>query len=915
MPIYPRVPARLAAVAAAALLAGLLPTTPAQAAAAPDPSGPPAAPTTGPGPTGVSPTGTWRVVAIGGDTYEVSWTSPDAFPTTSDRPTIGGAGLAFGAPTIEDDGRTVTAVVTSAERPDPVELDVVLSGDRVDERGLDPADTVGETASPAPGRAPLAATDPGEPGTFSTATSDYTLEPVKVAGMRQPIEMVGHVVEPAADQLTGPRPLVLFMHGRHDFCYDPGDPDNYSERWPCRAPFAEIPSHLGYDYVQRVLASQGYATVSVRVNGINAQDDRLDDGGAAARATIVEAHLDHWVDVAAGHQVDLGQVVLVGHSRGGEGVDRASIGIPLSAPYTIAGQVLVAPTNFASHTAPYVPTVTVLPYCDGDVSDIQGQRFTDTGRDLATDDTSLKSSVLVMGANHNFFNTEWTPGIAAAPASDDWYGDRDGPCGRRDPGRLKAGEQRDVGTAYIAGAVKLFAGDDAYLPLFDGSPVTVPSIGDADVRSHAIGGGRDERRPGGEATATTPRSGARTQVCKGSSTSATSASALCGRGTGNLITPHWTPAGEATPSRKFFEMSWTNRGATGGLTFADPLDLSTDRLELRTIVDSRFTNVGLRVRLTDGNGDSAVVEPVGGTRLDALLEAPSLTKLWAQALLVDATGLAGVDLADIRSVELVSASTRGRVWVADLAAAPSTLAPVPARRLPQLDLGRLVVAEGSSKARKVARVPFTITGTTTSPARVVVATVGQHGSARRTVVDIAPGQTAGTIPVTYVGNRVDDHDLITQVRAWPTRGIATDDYLGGLTVLDDDPDAIVTFKPVKRTVREGQPIIFRVTTSAATGYDIYVGGTVVNGPGTDLRGTDIRAAWMRRHVGTDIDLTAPLHTLYVQPDGRLEAGTRTFDLRLPTRADRVREGVEKLTIRLYMDDERRTRTISVLDTR
>ena len=60
----------------------------------------------------------------------------------------------------------------------------------------------------------------------------------------------------------------------------------------------EIPSHLGYDYIQQVLASQGFATVSVRVNGINAQDFRLSDGGADARAQIVQEHLRHWEEPA-----------------------------------------------------------------------------------------------------------------------------------------------------------------------------------------------------------------------------------------------------------------------------------------------------------------------------------------------------------------------------------------------------------------------------------------------------------------------------------------------------------------------------------------------------------------------------------------------------------------------------------------
>ena len=199
---------------------------------------------------------------------------------------------------------------------------------------------------------------------------------------------------------------------------------------------------------------------------------------------------------SAAHRTDLGRTILVGHSRGGEGVNRASIRLRLSAPYRVVGQVLVAPTNFGEQTAPYVPTVTLLPYCDGDVFDLQGERFTDIARDIDTRDTSLKSSVMIMGANHNFFNTEWTPGLSVAPSSDDWFGDPDAPCGRRTPERLNAADQRKVGRTYIAGAVRLLAGgDQAVLPMFDGSRVSVGSAGPATVLSHAIGGGRDVRRP------------------------------------------------------------------------------------------------------------------------------------------------------------------------------------------------------------------------------------------------------------------------------------------------------------------------------------------------------------------------------------------------------------------------------------
>lgn len=395
--------------------------------------------------------GTWTVTLLGPDTYRIAWRSPKRLPVTSDRPQIRKGGESLGVALIERDGRTVYVDVRSTKLPDTSSMDVVLSGDRLNVGGDDVLARVngnGQAGKPpalSPSRPKRTTTvlpeDPAEPGPFGIRTSDYELDPVKLPGMKQPIEMVGHVVEPTAEAATGPRPVVLFLHGRHSYCYNPDNNDDGWE-WPCQAPLKEIPSHLGYDYIQQALASQGYFTVSVRVNGINAQDWKLDDGGADARAQIVERHLDHWAAQAAGHELDMSQVVLVGHSRGGEGVDRAALEIPLTAPYTIAGQVLLAPTDFAGQTAAYVPTVTVLPYCDGDVYDLQGQIFTDAARDLVRDDTSLKSSILVMGANHNFFNTEWTPGLAAAPAWDDWGGPRKKLCGEANPDRLSPPSSR-----------------------------------------------------------------------------------------------------------------------------------------------------------------------------------------------------------------------------------------------------------------------------------------------------------------------------------------------------------------------------------------------------------------------------------------------------------------------------------------
>lgn len=859
--------------------------------------------------------GSWQVRSLGGDRYQVSWRSPATLPTTSDRPTVvGPAGMLVGAPTIAADGRTVTATVTSATRPDPADLDVLLSGDRLDTAGDDRARTGGAAPGKAldlPGTETLPV-DPATPGPYDVATSDYTLDPVKIAGMPEPIEMVGHVVEPTADAATGPRPLVLFLHGRHSVCYDPKDPGG-DGAWPCQAPLQEIPSQLGYDYVQRVLASQGYTTVSVRVNGINAQDYRLPDGGADARAQIVEKHLDFWVTAAAEHQVDMSRVVLVGHSRGGEGVDRASIQIPLSAPYRIVGQVLIAPTNFGTQTAPFVPTVTLLPFCDGDVSDLQGQRFTDVSRDLTPGDTSLKSSVLVMGANHNYFNTEWTPGIAQAPAWDDWYGAKRAECGSKNPDRLSADEQQDVGTAYVAGAVHLFANDEQdLLPMFDGSRVTVPSIGDAQVLSEAIGGGRDVRTPGHTA-ALDLADGATTRMCSGTDDAARVASCTHGIAwTG--VHPHWYSSYEHLPSREFFEMSWTGAGQSGGMLLATPLDLSSDRLALRTIVDPDQGDAHLLVRVTDADGATATLTPVGGGTLPALGVDDGTKKYWAQTLMVDPAGATGVDLSRITQVDLVSTGdAAGRVWVADLAAAPSALAAVPAKRLPTIDVARVKVDEGDGPGTVTARLPFTVNGDVTAPARFQVTTVGQQvGDVQRFVVDLAPGQTHGSIPISYEADRRDDYPkLVTQVSTYAERNMMTDAYVGDLTVLDDDPTPRLTVRPVHRTVDEGSPAEWQVTLARPVDYDLFVTGRVVRGPAPNVAVGDIAQGWIHQHLGTEVDLARPLWSYHAYVFSNVKVGRTRTMLRIPTRVDRTDEGREALTLKLKLGKERVERTIYV----
>lgn len=114
--------------------------------------------------------------------------------------------------------------------------------------------------------------DPGEPGSSSTESFDYSAPDMKWPAFDAPMEVLGHAVLPLG---VDHAPLVLFLHGRHIACYGIDDPGF----WPCVPGSQPVPSYLGYRYLQQRLASQGYATVSISANAVNAQDGNTNNGG------------------------------------------------------------------------------------------------------------------------------------------------------------------------------------------------------------------------------------------------------------------------------------------------------------------------------------------------------------------------------------------------------------------------------------------------------------------------------------------------------------------------------------------------------------------------------------------------------------------------------------------------------------
>jgi len=277
----------------------------------------------------------------------------------------------------------------------------------------------------------------------------------------------------------GPYPLVLFIHGNHWSCYEHR---RVTYRWPCEEGWKPLPNYIGYDYIASDLASYGYIVVSISANGVNVLGNRVDDTGMHQRGELVIKHIDlwkMWTTTGGGPfgttfvgRVDLSRIGVMGHSRGGEGaVYSVIVDRKRPVPYGIDAVLALAPVDFTRATINDVSLAVVLPYCDGDVSDLQGVHFFDDTRYLVPGDPTMKATVTVLGANHDFFNTVWSPHNGYPGAWDDgWYG-----C----PGRLTQKQERQVGLTYISGFFRRYLGNDVSLdPMWTGA-TTPPEIAPA----------------------------------------------------------------------------------------------------------------------------------------------------------------------------------------------------------------------------------------------------------------------------------------------------------------------------------------------------------------------------------------------------------------------------------------------------
>ena len=231
----------------------------------------------------------------------------------------------------------------------------------------------------------------------------------------------------------GKSPVIVLVHGNHGSCDTAGT-----------APLCVVykRNDEGYAYMAKNLATWGYTVFSLDQDQLMMRQDNIGKG-MHARRTLIMALLDALYKATESGlpteaenpdsnlgktlvgKLDMTRIGLMGHSRGGDAVtsfvewNRMR---PTGRRYPLRAVISLAPVNYERSATYGVPLMVILPWCDGDVSNLQGARIYERSQHVNGDNSYPTILSSQLGGNHNWYNTVWK-------ADGDDSGLRDPACG------------------------------------------------------------------------------------------------------------------------------------------------------------------------------------------------------------------------------------------------------------------------------------------------------------------------------------------------------------------------------------------------------------------------------------------------------------------------------------------------------
>ncbi|WKN48767.1 Ig-like domain-containing protein [Nocardioides sp. Arc9.136] len=253
------------------------------------------------------------------------------------------------------------------------------------------------------------------------------------------LEIRGQLHHPDFTQRTEQSPVIVLVHGNHGSC-DAGSDTRTATCTTYKR------NEAGYAYLGENLATWGYTVFSVSQDQLMLRQDNPKGKGMHQRRLLISATLDALAaadegtlvdgphvtigDTLTGH-LDMTRIGLMGHSRGGDAVtnfldhNRTRTDGPR---YPLRGVISLAQTDYERKVPYGVPYLSILPFCDGDVSNLQGARTFERGQYLGSSDLFPRIQSSQLGAIHNWYNTVWY-----ADGGADGQSNNDAACGNSAP--------------------------------------------------------------------------------------------------------------------------------------------------------------------------------------------------------------------------------------------------------------------------------------------------------------------------------------------------------------------------------------------------------------------------------------------------------------------------------------------------
>jgi hypothetical protein len=247
-------------------------------------------------------------------------------------------------------------------------------------------------------------------------------------------------------------------------------------------------------------------------------------------------------------------------------------------------------------------------------------------------------------------------------------------------------------------------------------------------------------------------------------------------------------------------------------------------------------------------------------------------------------------------VLLLARGSSGRVWVIDIAASESKVKKPVDLDLPVISLETISVPEGNGP--KTVNFKVNSNKALKSPATIWLTNGNESFQ-----VNLSAGSSTqvAQVPYVFIGDKIyTPLSFSADFAVAAVKGVVTGNYIGSLTILEDDPIPTLSVKTKMVTAKEGKSLIWELRLSApANGY--FVDFIIIPpSKGKEISTNDIPTSWLQQFVDGMPPSATPLSSIQnIVITVLFGYGITKANLIIPIATDGIAEDEESIVLQGY----------------